>query len=109
MSTQQTRNEGPRARALPAPAPRRRTLRRFWFPAVLLLALSAGGLTGIVLAFSLNYFRPAVEVNELAPYRPYLVKRVYAHDDENVIGTLALWRRVPLQFAELPPTLQTSQ
>src|SRR5687767_9430013 len=105
MATQLTRNEGPRARALAAP-PRRRHLRRFWFPAVLLLALSAGGLTGIVLAYSLNYSRAAEEVKALATYRPSVVTRVYADDEETVIGTFALERRVPLKFAEIPPNVQ---
>jgi penicillin-binding protein 1A len=108
MSTQQTRNDGPRARALPAAPPRRRALRRFWFPAVLLLALSAGGLTGIVLAYSLNYSRAAEEVKALATYRPSVVTRVYADDEETVIGTFALEKRVPLKFAEIPPNVQNA-
>ena len=109
MSTQQTRNDGPKARALAAaPAPRRRTLRRFWFPAVLLLALSAGGLTGIVLAYSLNYSRAAEEVKALATYRPSVVTRVYADDEETIIGTFALERRVPLKFAEIPANVQNA-
>ena len=108
MSTQQTRNDGPRARALPAPAPRRRLFRRFWFPAVLLLALSAGGLTGIVLAYSLNYSRAAEEVKALATYRPSVVTRVYADDEETIIGTFALERRVPLKFQEIPANVQNA-
>ncbi|MDT5269917.1 MAG: penicillin-binding protein [Acidobacteriota bacterium] len=108
MSTQQTRNDGPRARALPAPAPRRRLFRRFWFPAVLLLALSAGGLTGIVLAYSLNYSRAAEEVKALATYRPSVVTRVYADDEETIIGTFALERRVPLKFNEIPANVQNA-
>ncbi|MFL6256247.1 MAG: penicillin-binding protein 1A [Pyrinomonadaceae bacterium] len=108
MSTQQTRNDGPKARALPAPAPRRRLWRRFWFPAVLLLALSAGGLTGIVLAYSLNYSRAAEEVKALATYRPSVVTRVYADDEETIIGTFALERRVPLKFQEIPANVQNA-
>ena len=107
MSAKQTRNDGTRSRALPAaPAPRRRFLRRFWFPAVLLLAIAAGGLTGIVLAYSLNYSRAAEEVKALATYRPSVVTRVYADDEETVIGTFALERRVPLKFAEIPDKVQ---
>jgi penicillin-binding protein 1A len=108
MSTQQTRNDGPKARALAAPAPRRRLMRRFWFPAVLLLALSAGGLTGIVLAYSLNYSRAAEEVKALATYRPSVVTRVYADDEETIIGTFALEKRVPLKFAEIPANVQNA-
>ena len=106
MSTPKTRNDGPKARALPAPAPRRRLWRRFWFPAVLLLALSAGGLTGIVLAYSLNYSRAAEEVKALATYRPSVVTRVYADDEETIIGTFALERRIPLKFQEIPDNVR---
>src|SRR5688500_9699817 len=109
MSAKQTRNDGPRSRALPvAPAPRRRLLRRFWFPAVLLLAIAAGGLTGIVLAYSLNYSRAAEEVKALATYRPSVVTRVYADDGETLIGTFALERRVPLKFHEIPTNVQNA-
>src|SRR5215213_9360818 len=109
MSAKQTRNDGTRSRALPAaPAPRRHALRRFWFPAVLLLAIAAGGLTGIVLAYSLNYSRAAEEVKALATYRPSVVTRVYADDGETVIGSFALERRVPLKFEEIPPNVQNA-
>src|SRR5215210_9357416 len=108
MSTQQTRNDGPKARSLPAHAPRRRALRRFWFPAVLLLAISAGGLTGIVLAYSLNYSRAAEEVKSLATYRPSVVTHVYADDGETIIGEFALERRIPLKYEEIPPVLKNA-
>jgi penicillin-binding protein 1A len=108
MSTQQTRNDGPRGRGLAAAPTRRRALRRFWFPAVLLLALSAGGLSGIVLAYSLNYSRAAEEVKALATYRPSVVTRVYADDEETIIGTFALEKRVPLKFQEIPPNVQNA-
>src|SRR5205085_5970433 len=102
------KNPLPSARPLRARAPRRSALRRFWFPAVLLLALSAGGLTGIVLAYSLNYSRAAEEVKALATYRPSVVTRVYADDEETVIGTFALERRIPLKFQEIPPNVQNA-
>src|SRR5215218_3234131 len=110
MSSKQTRNEDARGRAAyvrPAP-PRRKFLRRLWFPAVILLALAAGGLTGIVLAYSLNYSRAAEEVKALATYRPSVVTRVYADDEETVIGTFALERRIPLKFQEIPPNVQNA-
>src|SRR5450432_4540083 len=53
-----------------SPTQRRGILRRFWLPAVLLLALAAGGLTGIIAAYELNYSRAAAEVASLATYRP---------------------------------------
>jgi penicillin-binding protein 1A len=110
MSTDKTRKDDPKGRAAyvrPAP-PRRRALRRFWFPAVILLAIAAGGLTGIVLAYSLNYSRAAEEVKALATYRPSVVTRVYADDGETVIGSFALERRIPLKFEEIPDNVQKS-
>lgn len=110
MSSDKTRKDDLKVRAAyvrPAP-PRRRFLRRLWFPAVILLALAAGGLTGIVLAYSLNYSRAAEEVKALATYRPSVVTRVYADDGETVIGSFALERRIPLKFEEIPENVQKS-
>jgi len=36
------------------PEERRTLLSRFWLPSVILLALAAGGLTGIIAAYELN-------------------------------------------------------
>src|SRR2546429_6789241 len=91
-----------------APAPHRSALRRFWLPAVLLLALAAGGLTGIVLAYELNYSKAAGEVASLATYRPSQVTRVYADDGQTVIGEFALERRIPLRYEEIPPVLKNA-
>jgi len=96
------------ARPLRASAPRRSALRRFWLPAVLLLALAAGGLTGIVLAYELNYSKAAGEVASLATYRPSQVTRVYADDGQTVIGEFALERRIPLKYEEIPPVLKNA-
>jgi penicillin-binding protein 1A len=109
MSAKQTRNNDAKNRGFARPPQKRRHfLRRFWFPAVLLLAISAGGLTGVVLAYSLNYSRAAEEVKALATYRPSVVTRVYADDEETLIGSFALERRVPLKFDEIPPNVQNS-
>ncbi len=83
-------------------------LRRFWLPAVLVLALAAGGLTGIVFAYQLNYSKAAGEVASLATYRPSQVTRVYADDGETVIGEFALERRIPLKYEEIPPVLKNA-
>ncbi|HKG15005.1 MAG TPA: PBP1A family penicillin-binding protein [Pyrinomonadaceae bacterium] len=110
MSSDKTRKDDLKVRAAyvrPAP-PRRKFLRRLWFPAVILLALAAGGLTGIVLAYSLNYSRAAEEVKALATYRPSVVTRVYADDGETLIGSFALERRIPLKFEEIPGNVQKS-
>ena len=90
------------------PAQRGQLLRRFWFPAVLLLALAAGGLTGIIAAYKLNYSPAANEVAALATYRPSVVTRVYADDGETVIGEFALEKRIPLKYDEIPPVMKNA-
>src|SRR5882724_7778842 len=98
----------PRAIVNAPPEERRHTLRRLWLPAVLLLALAAGGLTGIIGAYELNYSRAASEVASLATYRPSVVTRVYADDGETVIGEFALEKRIPLKYDEIPPVMKNA-
>ena len=91
------------------PVEQRKTLlSRFWLPAVILLALAAGGLTGIIAAYELNYSPAATEVAALATYRPSVVTRVYADDGETVIGEFALEKRIPLKYDEIPPVLRNA-
>ncbi|HJU56739.1 MAG TPA: hypothetical protein VJ715_19300, partial [Pyrinomonadaceae bacterium] len=90
------------------PARRRHILRRFWLPAVLLLALAAGGLTGIIAAYQINYSRAAQEVASLASYRPSVVTRIYADDGETIIGEFALEKRIPLKYEEIPPLVKNA-
>jgi penicillin-binding protein 1A len=90
------------------PGERKHILRRFWFPAVLLLALAAGGLTGIIAAYQLNYSQAANEVAALATYRPSVVTRIYADDGKTVIGEFALEKRIPLKYEELPPNVKNA-
>ena len=75
---------------------------------MLLLALAAGGLTGIIAAYELNYSRAANEVAALATYRPSVVTRIYADDGETVIGEFALEKRIPLKYEEIPPVLKNA-
>jgi penicillin-binding protein 1A len=100
--------KGPRPNGAANRPRRRQALRRFWLPSVLLLALAAGGLTGIVLAYGLNYSRAAEEVKALATYRPSVVTRVYADDGQTVIGEFALERRIPLKFEQIPPVMKNA-
>src|ERR1043166_4159037 len=90
------------------PEQRRTLLSRFWLPSVILLALAAGGLTGIIAAYQLNYSPAATEVAVLATYRPSVVTRVYADDGETVIGEFALEKRIPLKYDEIPPLLRNA-
>src|SRR5258706_4644042 len=96
----------PRAIVPAPPEKRRHLLRRFWFPAVLLLALAAGGLTGMIAAYELNYSRAANEVAALATYRPSVVTRVYADDGETVSGEFALEKRIPLKYDAIPTVMK---
>jgi penicillin-binding protein 1A len=98
----------PKAIVNAPPEQRSTLLRRFWLPAVLLLALAAGGLTGIVAAYKLNYSRAANEVAALATYRPSVVTRVYADDGKTVIGEFALEKRIPLKYDEIPPLMKNA-
>ncbi len=98
----------PKAIVNAPPEQRSHLLRRFWLPAVLLLALAAGGLTGVVAAYKLNYSRAASEVAALATYRPSVVTRVYADDGETVIGEFALEKRIPLKYDEIPPVMRNA-
>src|SRR5881227_256008 len=98
----------PQAIVSAPPGERKHILRRFWFPAVLLLALAAGGLTGIIAAYQLNYSQAASEVAALATYRPSLVTRIYADDGKTVIGEFALEKRIPLKYDEIPPVVKNS-
>jgi penicillin-binding protein 1A len=104
-----SKNPGaPKSRLNPPPARRRHFLRRFWLPAVLLLALTAGGLTGVVVAYELNYSAAANEVASLATYRPSVVTRIYADDGETVIGEFALEKRIPLKYEEIPANVKNA-
>src|SRR5437870_272413 len=90
------------------PGERKHLLRRFWFPAVILLALAAGGLTGIIAAYQLNYSQAASEVAALATYRPSIVTRIYADDGKTVIGEFALEKRIPLKYDEIPANMKNA-
>jgi penicillin-binding protein 1A len=90
------------------PGERKHILRRFWLPAVILLALAAGGLTGIIAAYQLNYSQAASEVAALATYRPSIVTRIYADDGKTVIGEFALEKRIPLKYDEIPPVVKNA-
>ena len=98
----------PQAIVAAPPAERKHILRRFWMPAVLMLALAAGGLTGIIAAYQLNYSQAASEVAALATYRPSVVTRVYADDGKTVIGEFALEKRIPLKYDEIPPVMKNA-
>ena len=98
----------PKAIVSAPPRERQQILRKFWLPAVILLALAAGGLTGIFASYQLNYSKAANEVAALATYRPSVVTRVYADDGETVIGEFALEKRIPLKYHEIPQVMKNA-
>src|ERR671915_2064444 len=70
--------------------------------------LAAGGLTGIIAAYQLNYSQAASEVAALATYRPSVVTRIYADDGKTIIGEFALEKRIPLKYDEIPPVIKNA-
>lgn len=81
-------------------------LRRSTLLALIVLSVIAGGLTGLVLAYQASFTSFAAEVENLADYRPSEITKVYADDGTTVIGELALERRVPLEYEEIPDMMK---
>jgi penicillin-binding protein 1A len=77
-----------------------------WFPTALLLALAAGGLTGILGSYYLNNSRFATEVSALATYRPPQVTKIYADDGETVLAEFAIEKRIPLKYKDVPKNVE---
>ena len=68
----------------------------------LLLALSAGALTGVIASYYLNNSRYSVEVSALATYRPPQVTTIYADDGETVLAEFAIEKRIPIKIQDVP-------
>jgi penicillin-binding protein 1A len=81
-------------------------LRKLWLPSALLLALSAGALTGILTSYYLNNSRYALEVTALATYRPPQVTTIYADDGKTVLAQFALEKRIPIKEKEIPVVVE---
>lgn len=79
-----------------------------WLPAALILALSAGSLTGILASYYVNNSRAAEEVKALATYRPSTVTKIYADDGETVIAEFALQKRLPLKEKDIPKNVENA-
>ncbi len=74
----------------------------------LVLALSAGGLTGVLFSYYLNNSRYATEVSALATYRPPQVTTIYADDGETVLAEFAIEKRIPLKIQDVPPNVKNA-
>src|SRR5215204_4865496 len=77
-----------------------------WLTMSLLLALAAGGLTGILFSYYLNNSRYSVEVSALATYRPPQVTTIYADDGETVLAEFAIEKRIPIKEADIPRNVE---
>ncbi len=70
--------------------------------AALILALSAGALTGVLASYYLNNSRYTVEVSALATYRPPQVTTIYADDGETILAEFAIEKRIPIKIQDVP-------
>ena len=82
--------------------------RILWLPAALILAIAAGGLTGILASYYVNNSRASTEVAALATYRPSTVTKVYADDGETVIAEFALQKRFPVPEKDIPKNVEAA-
>ncbi|HEY8458779.1 MAG TPA: PBP1A family penicillin-binding protein [Blastocatellia bacterium] len=74
--------------------------------ALALLALIAGGMTGLVFTYQMSLSSYADDVDGLANYKPPQVTKVYADDGKTEIGELSLERRIPLEYKEIPERMK---
>lgn len=72
------------------------------FLSAVMLALTAGSLTGALSAHYLNNSRYSVEVSALATYRPPQVTTIYADDGETVLAEFAIEKRIPVKMQDVP-------
>ena len=79
-----------------------------WLLMALLLALSAGGLTGVLASYYLNNSRYSVEVSALATYRPPQVTTIYADDGETVLAEFAIEKRIPIKEQDIPKNVENA-
>src|SRR5215207_3955184 len=77
-----------------------------WLAMSLILALSAGALTGVLFSYYLNNSRYSVEVSALATYRPPQVTTIYADDGETVLAEFAIEKRIPIKEQDIPKTVE---
>jgi penicillin-binding protein 1A len=81
-------------------------LQRSTLLTLLVLSLIAGGLTGLLFAYQVGFTTYAEEVEALSEYQPGEITKVYADDGKTIIGELALERRVPLAYEQIPEQMK---
>ena len=79
-----------------------------WLLTALVLALSAGALTGVLFSYYLNNSRYSVEVSALATYRPPQVTTIYADDGETVLAEFAIEKRIPIKEQDIPKNVENA-
>ncbi|MGH9948118.1 MAG: penicillin-binding protein 1A, partial [Pyrinomonadaceae bacterium] len=79
-----------------------------WLLSALILALSAGALTGVLVSYYLNNSRYSVEVSALASYRPPQVTTIYADDGETVLAEFAIEKRIPIKEKDIPKNVENA-
>jgi penicillin-binding protein 1A len=77
-----------------------------WLPLASVLALAAGGMTGVLTSYYLNNSHFATEVSALATYRPPEVTKIYADDGETVLAEFALEKRIPIKEKDIPELVE---
>jgi penicillin-binding protein 1A len=77
-----------------------------WLPLAAVLALAAGGMTGVLSSYYLNNSHFATEVSALATYRPPEVTKIYADDGETVLAEFALEKRIPIKEQDIPKMVE---
>jgi penicillin-binding protein 1A len=77
-----------------------------WLGMSLLLAVSAGALSGILFSYYLNNSRYSVEVSALATYRPPQVTTIYADDGETILAEFAIEKRIPIKEQDIPQNVE---
>src|SRR6185369_13718144 len=83
-------------------------LKLTWIVMGLLLALAAGGLTGVLASYYINNSRYSVEVSALATYRPPQVTTIYADDGETVLAEFAIEKRIPIKEQDIPKNVENA-
>ncbi|MGB7069477.1 MAG: PBP1A family penicillin-binding protein [Pyrinomonadaceae bacterium] len=82
--------------------------RAVWIVIALVLALSAGGITGVLASYYLNTSRYSVEVSALATYRPPQVTTIYADDGETILAEFAIEKRIPIKETDIPKNVENA-
>jgi penicillin-binding protein 1A len=91
------------ASAAVAAAPRFEGVRRAGVSILFALAIVAGAVAGVLLAFE----NDLPQVSSLEQFQPNIITRIYAADGK-LIGDFAIEKRVIVGFKDIPPVLRNA-